>query len=215
MTFGASPPLETVGCIVPTASSCHGLLIAFAIFISYLKLALISTAQIEYCPLCPHWSWIDEGEKEAIELPERFHRKTSFLRRHYLPDAGALLLQVLRDRQPRDAIFFINLCSSTEGDVSLQSSRSFAVWISWKCFSFLLYLIPFHPKNNVQQAPNIPSGSESSKQTWLACQIGLDSVRMLGRIESTRGNCGRQRAEANADMIVFINKGSVTRKMDF
>lgn len=35
---------------------------------------------------------------------------------------------------------------------------------------------------------------------------------MPGKIESTRGNCGRQRAEANADMIVFINKGSVTGK---
>lgn len=138
------------------------------------------------------------------------------LRRHYLPDAGALLSQVLPDRPPRCA-FFINFFVLVDGRRRFSAVDPVVCCLGhFEVFFFSLFCHFLSILKNVQQAPSIRSGSESSKQTWLACQIGLDSLRMLGRIESTRGNCGRQRAEANADMIVFINKGSVTKgKMDF
>lgn len=212
MTYGASPPFDNrwLHCsyrqFSPSLSNC------FRSFYFLLKLALISTAQIEYCPLCLQWSWID-GEKGSDWITREISQEDKPFAPTFSP---RLLSQVTLDRLLLDVFFLLTSPPSlTEGDISLQSIWLFAVWITLMCISSFFFSFPFHPKNNVEQAPNIPPGGESSKQTWLACQIELDSVCMLVRIESTRGNCGRQTAEANAEMIVFINKGSVTRKTRF
>lgn len=95
------------------------------------------------------------------------------LRRHYLPDTGALLSQVLPGRPPRCAFFinfFVFSCCFSAVDPVVCCLGHFEV------FFFSLFCHFCSILKNVQQAPSSRSGSESSKQTWLACQIGLDSL---------------------------------------